>query len=285
LEKTRKLPVPILVDCNTNQDMHQVYLDAFSNGIHVITANKKTLSGSYNIYKQMKAKAQEYHRLFDYEPTVGTSLPIIDTLHSLERTGDKVQMFECSLSGTLGFITTKVTQGCKLSEAVQEAEKLGYCELHPQEDLSGLDVARKSLILAREVGLQISLEDIHVEPLVPASITSIQSITGLYEALKAYDSEFEQMIQRLKSEGKALRYLTLIKPGRNAPKITVGPREVTDAEPAAHLKGSEVMFAFTTKTYDQHPLIVQGARAGHTVVANIILSNILKSSHKLRGEF
>jgi len=225
-------------------------------------------------------KAQESHKIFDFEATVGISLPITDTLYSLEKSGDSVTFLEVSLSGTIGYICTSIMEGTKLSVAVSEAIKLGFTEDNPCEDLSGEDVARKSLILARELGIPISLKDVSLQSFLPSETLSKCALGDVVKVLAEYDEEFERECKKFISEGKSLRYITTINPS-GTPSVKISPRWVTSDNPFIQLKKSDVMFAFTTGAYCQRPLVVQGMRAGHVVA--IVLSNILKSANKFRG--
>jgi aspartokinase/homoserine dehydrogenase 1 len=176
-------------------------------------------------------------------------------------------------------------RGVPLSEAVRVAKSLGYTEPNPQDDLSGLDVARKALILAREMGLQLSMEDVHVEPLVSRAILETPDLETFFAALEHGDVEFMAGIEAMKSEQKTLRYLAIIDPGvdGNGASLEVGPVAIPQEHPATRLRGSEAFVAFTTARYQDYPLIVQGAGAGGAVTAAGVLADALRISQNLRG--
>lgn len=283
LERLRRMPTPILIDCTSADDMDLLYREAFIRHVHVVAANKKPLTVSMDRREALMAAARTHSRSYLYETTVGASLPVIDTLKNLVRTGDKVVRIEGSFSGTLGYLTNEVMAGVALSAAVRRARALGYTEPMPQDDLSGLDVARKALILARELGLELELDDFVVEPLVPQHLLDAPSLEEFFAALEAYDEEFSAKIEDMKSKGQSLRYLAIIDPGQGKPRVSVGPVSIPSSHPATHLRGSEAFVAFTTQRYQDYPLIVQGAGAGGAVTAAGVLADVLRIAQQLRG--
>jgi aspartokinase/homoserine dehydrogenase 1 len=294
LERLKRLPVPILVDCTAASGMEKLYEEALSRGIHVVAANKKPLTIPWKEREALMLAAKVSHRAYHYETTVGASLPVIDTLKNLVRTGDRVHLIEGSFSGTLGYLSNELSRGVPLSQAVATARDLGYTEPHPRDDLSGLDAARKALILARELGMPLELSDVHVEPFVPEELLREDSLDGFFAALKRYDSVMAARIDGLRKEGKVLRYLARIGPAGDAADaappsradrftVRVGPTGIDLAHAASRLKGSEAFIAFTSERYHDYPLIVQGAGAGGAVTAAGVLADILKVSQTLRG--
>lgn len=285
LDALQRRPVPVLVDCTAASGMEDVYRRAFERGIHVVGANKKPLAVSWDRRETLMGDARKHHRAYHYETTVGASLPVIETLKNLVRTGDRVLRIEGAFSGTLGYLTNEVMAGKTLSQAVETARNLGYTEPRPQDDLSGLDVARKALILARELGLQVELEDISVEPLVAPEIIDTPDLDSFFSALRAQDDEFEARIAEMRAADKTLRYLAIIDPGDEdrEPSVKVGPVAVEAQHPATRLRGSESFVAFTTARYEDYPLIVQGAGAGGAVTAAGVLSDVLRIAQNLRG--
>ncbi|MCI0674092.1 MAG: bifunctional aspartate kinase/homoserine dehydrogenase I, partial [Myxococcaceae bacterium] len=278
--------VPVLVDCTAADGMEATYHDAFARGIHVVAANKKPLALPWAERESLLAAARRHHRTYHYETTVGASLPVIDTLANLVRTGDTVRLVEGALSGTLGFLSDAVTRGVPLSAAVREARERGYSEPHPREDLSGMDVRRKALILARELGLALDLDDVEVEPFVPAALLAEDSPEAFLASLERLDREVEERVRALQSEGRVLRYLARIDPaahGTGRPTVKVGPVGVDRGHPAAHLKGAEALVAFTTERHREFPLLVRGAGAGGEVTASGVLADVLRIAQALRG--
>jgi aspartokinase/homoserine dehydrogenase 1 len=286
LERLRVLPVPVLVDCTAADGMETHYLDAFARGIHVVAANKKPLALPWTQRQRLLSEARRNHRAYHYETTVGASLPVIDTLMALVRTGDTVRKVEGALSGTLGFLSDALMRGQPLSAAVREAQARGYTEPHPREDLSGTDVRRKALILARELGLELDLDDVEVEPFVPARLLAEDSPEAFLSALEELDLEMEIRMQVLRYEGKVLRYLARVDPDARThgrPIIQVGPVAVDREHPAAQLKGAEALVAFTTDRHREYPLLVRGAGAGGAVTASGLLADVLRLAQALRG--
>lgn len=285
LERLRRLPVPILVDCTGADGMERIYEEAFARGVHVVTANKKPFTLPSARREALFAAARSAHRGLRYETTVGASLPVIETVKNLFRTGDRVHLIEGSFSGTLGYLANAVSSGQRLSSAVRAAHALGYTEPHPRDDLLGVDAARKALILARELGLEVELEDIDVEPFVPRELLASEDREAFFQALEAYDATFEAKVEGLRAEGLVLRYLARVPwpaDGERA-RIRVAPVGVPSHHPAAKLRGTEALVAFHTARYDEYPLLVQGAGAGGAVTAAGVLADILALSQTLRG--
>jgi aspartokinase/homoserine dehydrogenase 1 len=286
LDELRRLPVPVLIDCTAADGMERIYEEAFARGVHVVTANKKPFALPTTRRDALFAAARRAHRGLRYETTVGASLPVIDTLQNLVRTGDHVRLVEGSFSGTLGFLANAVSAGERLSVAVQQAHARGYTEPNPADDLGGVDAARKALILARELGFVVDLEDVEVQPFVPKELLAAPDREALFRALERHDATFAAGIASLRSEGRVLRYLARIEPplepGRRA-RVRVAPTGVGADHPAARLRGTEALVAFHTERYAEYPLVVQGAGAGGSVTAAGILADVLSLSQSLRG--
>lgn len=283
LPELARLPNPVLVDCTASAGMEQFYVQAFNLGINVVSANKQPLALPRPQCEALHGAARRHFRAYHYETTVGAALPVIETLKNLVRTGDVVVRIEGAFSGTLGFLCEQLTQGVPLSAAVRKAKDLGYTEPHPRDDLSGLDVARKALILARELGLSLDLADVKLEPFVPAEHLREDDPERFIEKLTAADAAFVERIAKLKSEGKLLRYLARIEPAAEGAKVTVAPIGVDAAHPAAGLRGAEAFVAFHTERYSQYPLVVRGAGAGGDVTAAGVLADILRLAQNLRS--
>jgi aspartokinase/homoserine dehydrogenase 1 len=281
----------VLVDVTAAEGMEAVFMRALSKGIHVVSANKKPLTIPLDRYRELLGEARRTHRALHYETTVGASLPVIETLKNILRTGDEVHRIEGALSGTLGYLTNEAMAGVPLSKAVERAVELGYAEPEPQDDLSGADVARKGLILARELGLALDFADVSVEPLVPSDLLSPAPLPAFLERLRAYDVVFNERVRALREQNKVLRYLAIIDPGTipkddgapGKPSVRVGPVGIDISHPATRLRGAEAFVAFTTHRYREYPLIVQGAGAGGAVTAAGVLSDILRIASTLRG--
>jgi len=287
LDQLQRLPLPVLVDCTAADGMESLYEEAFQRGIHVVSANKKPLTIPWAARQKLVKAARDHHRAYQYETTVGAGLPVIETLKDLIRTGDEIQVIEGSLSGTLGYLCNELMRGVPLSRAMSTAQAKGYTEPRPQDDLSGMDVARKALILAREIGLPLALEDIRVEPLVLPELIAEDSVERFFERLVSHDAEVERQMERLRREGRVLRYLARINasaPGSSGgARAQVGPIGIEAQHPATRLRGAEAFIAFTTARYQEYPLIVQGAGAGGAVTAAGVLADILKVAQMFRG--
>jgi aspartokinase/homoserine dehydrogenase 1 len=285
LDRLRRLPVPVLVDCTAADGMERVYEEAFARGIHVVTANKKPFALPTPAREKLFAAARRAHRGLRYETTVGASLPVIETVKNLFRTGDRVRLIEASLSGTLGFLANMASGGERLSVSVRAAHARGYTEPHPRDDLSGLDAARKALILARELGVELELEDVEVEAFVPAKLMDADDREAFFAGLELHDATFEAKIAGLREEGCVLRYLARIVPPALGERVAVrvAPVAVAADHPAARLRGTEALVAFHTERYDEYPLVVQGAGAGGAVTAAGVLADVLALSQTLRG--
>ncbi|MGZ3480178.1 MAG: aspartate kinase [Myxococcaceae bacterium] len=283
LDRLARLQLPVLVDCTAEDGMEAVYVEAFRRGIHVVAANKKPLALPLVHRAQVADVARRHFRAWHYETTVGAGLPVIETLKNLVATGDVVERIDGSLSGTLGFLCQEVMSGTPLSAAVRTARDRGYTEPHPRDDLSGLDVARKALILARELGLQLELEDVAVEPFVDAALLAEDDPERFLRQLVAHDEAFAARVARYLAAGRTLRYLMQIVPGAEGRKVRVGPVAVEPGHPAVPLRGAEALVAFTTARYREYPLIVRGAGAGGDVTAAGVLADVLRLTQNVRG--
>ncbi|HZX41572.1 MAG TPA: bifunctional aspartate kinase/homoserine dehydrogenase I, partial [Myxococcaceae bacterium] len=283
LDRLSRLPVPVLVDCTAEDGMEALYLEAFRRGIHVVAANKKPLALPLGRRAEVFDLARRHFRAWHYETTVGAGLPVIETLKNLVATGDVVERIDGSLSGTLGFLCQEVMAGTPLSAAVRTARDRGYTEPHPRDDLSGLDVARKALILARELGLPLELEDVAVEPFVDATLLAEDDPERFLQQLVPHDEAFAARVARYVAAGRTLRYLVQIVPGADGRKVRVGPVAVDAGHPAVPLRGAEALVAFTTARYQDYPLIVRGAGAGGDVTAAGVLADVLRLTQNVRG--
>jgi aspartokinase/homoserine dehydrogenase 1 len=284
LDRLCRLPVPILVDCSAAAGMEALYRSAFRRGIHVVAANKKPLTIPWPERQELMAGARRHHRAYHYETTVGASLPVIETLKNLVRTGDTVTLIEGAFSGTLGYLANELMRGARFSAAVRAAKELGYTEPNPQDDLSGLDVARKALILARELGCPLELADVAIEPMVPAPLLAPMPPEDFFQALQGLDDDLAARVGEQRAQGRVLRYLARIDPaddGRCA--VRVGPTWIAPDHPATLLKGTEAFVAFSTERFAVAPLVVQGSGAGGAVTAAGVLADILRVAQTLRG--
>ena len=274
LDRLARLPGPVLVDLTAAPDLLPAYEEAFRRGIHVVGANKRPLSAPWPERERLWAARREGHVHFHYETTVGASLPLIDTLKNLVRTGDRVRALEGALSGTIGFVVGEAEKGTPLSLALRWARELGYTEADPRDDLSGIDTARKAVILARELGLRGEIDGVQIEPFLPPEVTAAGSLEELFEALRRHDRVFASRVASARSRGRVIRYLARVDVA--AGTVSVGPVEVATDHRAARLRDVEAYVAFTTNRYLSSPLLVQGAGVGGAVTAGGVLTDVLR---------
>ena len=202
---------------------------------------------------------------------MGAGLPIIDTFHKLVESGDRVRKIEGCTSGTLGFLLDEVSQGKKFSDAVRRAMQLGYTEPDPRDDLSGMDVARKALILARLIGYAGELNDIAVESMVPAALSGV-SRDEFVERLGELDPAWDVRVRAARARGHVWRYIARISKQR----VTVTLQSVPLSSPFAALKGTDNQVVFTTSRYLDNPLVITGPGAGPQVTAAGVVNDVLK---------
>lgn len=283
LDALARLPNPVLVDCTTATGQEALYLEAFRRGIHVVGANKKPLTLPWAHTRALHDGARHYSRSWLYETTCGASLPVIETLKNLVRTGDVVSQIDGSLSGTLGYLAGALMSGVPLSVAVRTAKERGLTEPHPRDDLSGLDVARKALILARELGEHLELEDVEIEPFIPQAYLQEPDPERFLVDLERLDAEVAAKVDGYRAAGLTFRYLAKVERTASGVRLQVGPTAVDAAHPAAGLRGEEAMVAFSTFRYRDYPLVVRGSGAGGDVTAAGVLADILRLAHNVRG--
>jgi len=269
------LPHSVIVDCSSSQEIAEHYPSWLARGINVVTPNKKANSGSLEFYQQLAPyRKQRRYPFYFYETTVGAGLPVISTLHDLERSGDEVLKIEAVLSGTLSYIFNNLKGNSTFSQIVQEAYDNGYMEPDPRDDLSGMDVARKVIILAREIGQTLSIEDLQVDNLVPQELRDLEDIQIFLTRLKEFDQNIQARVDRASDEGKVLRYIGIIEKSRPA---QIGIRSYPLDHPFAGLMGSDNLILFTTRRYHQgQPLVIRGPGAGPEVTAGGVFADILR---------
>ena len=263
---------PVIVDCSSNPELGLQYANFLRAGFHVVAANKKANTDSQAYYEEMRLAANDNFRKFLYETNVGAGLPLLDNLQSLIRSGDTLQGFQGILSGSLSLIMGLLQDGLSFSEAVMKAKNLGFTEPDPRDDLSGMDVARKLLIIAREVGLQMELSDIEVEALTPASFNDL-SIDEMLLALPNLNDDMLKRIDVAKAENKILRYVGSLKDG----KCRVGIEAVPATDPLSGVRDGENVLVLNTNYYNPIPLVLRGYGAGAAVTAAGVFGDILRT--------
>ncbi|WP_411358958.1 bifunctional aspartate kinase/homoserine dehydrogenase I [Pseudidiomarina salilacus] len=275
--KRHHLVNPVLVDCTSSNAIAGSYLDYLTSGFHVVTPNKKANTMAQTYYQKLKDTARYRHRRYLYETTVGAGLPIIDAVQGLQNAGDKLTEFGGILSGSLSYLFGLLEENQPFSKAIQQAREKGYTEPDPRDDLSGLDVARKLLIMAREIGLQLELDDIDIEPLLPNSFQAAhndaESIEAFMARLPELDQHYQQRQQQAAANGKVLRYVAQIKNNQCQVRIT----ELAPDHPLASIKNGENALVIQSDYYQPIPFVLRGYGAGATVTAAGIFSDIMRT--------
>ncbi|MFZ7158098.1 bifunctional aspartate kinase/homoserine dehydrogenase I [Avibacterium gallinarum] len=266
---------PVFVDCTSAESVAGLYARALSEGFHVVTPNKKANTRELEYYNLLRENARKSQHKFLYETNVGAGLPVIENLQNLLAAGDELIRFSGILSGSLSFIFGKLEEGLSLSEVTALAREKGFTEPDPRDDLSGQDVARKLLILAREAGLQLELSDVEVEGVLPKGFAEGKSVNEFMAMLPQLDAEFKARVEKAKSEGKVLRYVGQIENG----KCKVSIVEVGQDDPLYKVKNGENALAFYTRYYQPIPLLLRGYGAGNAVTAAGIFADILRTLH------
>ncbi|MDP9311296.1 MAG: homoserine dehydrogenase [Chloroflexota bacterium] len=266
-------PVPcIIVDVTAQDDAELGLAEAVVQGHRVVLANKKPLCGSMETFRALTERGNTR-----YEATVGAGLPVISTLRSLLDTGDPVTRISGCFSGTLGFLMTQLEDGQPFSAAVLEAKQRGWTEPDPRDDLSGMDVARKALILARTSGFSAEMEDVAVEPLFPDQLGALSTEQFLAE-LPTLDHEYRDRFDTIAGQGTTLRYAAQVALDRLSVALTEVPRD----SPIGSLRGPDNLVVFQTQRYAERPLSVRGPGAGVEVTAAGVLSDMIALGREWR---
>lgn len=260
----------VFVDCTASKDVAEIYQPLLEHNISVIAANKIAASSSYEKYALLKETALARGVFFRYETNVGAGLPIIGTINDLRNSGDVILKIEAVLSGTLNFIFNELSADVTMSEAVHRAKEQGYSEPDPRIDLSGKDVIRKLVILAREAGYKVEKTDVEKHLFIPDEFFE-GSIEEFWKNLPQLDADFEARRKQLDAEGKRWRFVATFDHG----KLSVALKEVDSTHPFYNLQGSNNIVALTTERYREYPMLIQGYGAGASVTAAGVFANIM----------
>lgn len=260
----------VFVDCTASKEVAEIYQPLLEHNISVIAANKIAASSSYEKYARLKETALARGVFFRYETNVGAGLPIIGTINDLRNSGDVILKIEAVLSGTLNFIFNEISADLTLSEAVRRAKEQGYSEPDPRIDLSGKDVIRKLVILAREAGYKVEKTDVEAHLFIPDEFFE-GSIDEFWKNLPKLDADFEARRKQLDAEGKRWRFVATFDHG----KLSVALKEVDRTHPFYNLQGSNNIVALTTERYREYPMLIQGYGAGASVTAAGVFANIM----------
>lgn len=264
----------IFVDCTASAEVADTYLTFLENNISVVTANKIAASGAYTHYLRLKQTALKHGVKFLFETNVGAGLPIISTINDLRNSGDKILRIEAVLSGTLNFIFNELSAEVPFSETIRSAKEQGYSEPDPRIDLSGKDVIRKLVILAREAGYPVEQEDVEKHLFVPEDYFQ-GSVDDFWKRLPELDADFEARRQELEKNGLRWRFVASLNEG----KTRVSLETVDATHPFYQLEGSNNIVLITTERYHDYPMMIRGYGAGAGVTAAGVFANIMQASH------
>ena len=260
----------VFVDCTANSGVADLYKDLLTNNISVVAANKIAASSSYANYNELKQIARKRGVKFLFETNVGAGLPIIKTMNDLINSGDKIQKIEAVLSGTLNFIFNKISADVPFSETIRMAKEQGYSEPDPRIDLSGKDVIRKLVILAREAGYCLEQEEVEKHLFVPNEFFD-GSLDDFWKNIPALDADFEARRKQLDEQGKHWRFVAKFENGQGS----VSLQEVDKSHPFYNLEGSNNIILLTTERYHEYPMMIQGYGAGASVTAAGVFADII----------
>ena len=278
--QTDYLPHAVLIDCSASQEIADQYLGWLGRGIHVVTPNKRAHSGPAETYAELKRTSHASNTHFVYEATVGAGLPIINTLQDLVETGDDIERISGIFSGTMAYLFNVFDGTRAFSDIVRDANDRGYTEPDPRDDLSGMDVARKAVILAREAGLDLELADIKVESLVPAGLAGA-SVEEFLDRLADFDAPMAEKFAAASAERRVLRYVAEV--DINSGAAIVELRSFPLDHPFANISLTDNIVQFVTRRYSDNPLIIRGPGAGPDVTAAGIFADLLRLCSMLTG--
>lgn len=262
----------IFVDNTANEEVANTYHSYLKNSISVVTCNKIACSSNYNNYQELKDLARQYNAPFLFETNVGAGLPIIDTLKNLMASGDKILKIQAVLSGSLNFVFNNFNDKTTFHDIVKKAQQEGYTEPDPKIDLSGIDVMRKILILARESGNIMDIEDIENQSFLPEESLKTENNEDFFATLKKHEASFQELYKKAAAKNRKLKYVAQFEEG----KASVGLQHIPMGHDFYNLEGSDNIVLFFTERYPDQPLIIKGAGAGADVTASGIFADIIR---------
>ncbi|MGB0525292.1 MAG: bifunctional aspartate kinase/homoserine dehydrogenase I [Flammeovirgaceae bacterium] len=281
VRKIRELNLPnsVFVDNTASTSIIKHYPEVLKQKVSIATPNKKANSSDFEFYELLQRLALSNNVKFGYETTVGAGLPVIKTLQEIVLSGDQIHKIEGVLSGTLSYLFNTYDGSTSFSELVKSAKAMGYTEPDPRDDLNGMDVARKILILAREVGENLEISDVSLEKFLPEACFSPESIDDFFVELEKVDDQMKALYDEAAASGKKLRYVASFEGG----KAKVELKTVDENHPFYNLQGGDNIIAYTTKRYQERPLVVKGPGAGAEVTAAGVFADLLIISNFLQG--
>jgi aspartokinase/homoserine dehydrogenase 1 len=276
VEEIQKMNIynSVFVDCTASEDVATIYKELLQSNVAIVTANKVAASSAYRNYSELKKIAKQKGIKFLFETNVGAGLPIINTLNDLVNSGDKILKIEAVLSGTLNYIFNNISEENSLSKTISMAKEAGFSEPDPRIDLSGVDVARKILILARESGYKLEMDDVQIQRFIPDDFF-MGTQEEFWQKIIALDSEFEEKRKVLAKDNKRWRFVARFENGVAEARL----QEVESSHPFYDLEGSNNLVIYTTERYQEFPMLIKGYGAGASVTAAGVFADLIKVSN------
>lgn len=271
--REKNLRNSVFIDVTANDKIANSYEHFLKKSISVVACNKIACSSSYDYYKKLKDLSREFNALFLFETNVGAGLPVIGTLNDLLRSGDKVNRIEAVLSGTLNFVFNNYTGEKSFAKVVRQAQDEGYTEPDPRLDLSGVDVMRKIMILARETGERLEMDDISNRSFMPESCME-GDVENFYNEMEKHEAHFSELVKEAQTDGKKLKFVAKYEDG----KAAVGLQHISPQHDFYHLYGKDNAVLFYTDRYPEQPLVIKGAGAGAEVTASGVFADIIRAA-------
>ena len=262
----------VFVDITANDAVANIYADYLKQSISVVACNKIACSGNIEYYNELKQLSRKYNASFLFETNVGAGLPVIDTLSHLIASGDKVNTIQAVLSGSLNFIFNNFNAETTFHDVVKQAQDEGYTEPDPRIDLSGIDVARKVLILARESGHSIELSDLETDNFLTDDAMKAKTVDDFFKTLIKDEAYYQSLFKSAQEKNCQLKFVAEFDDG----KAKVGLKEIPEGHPFYNLKGKDNIVMFYTQRYPEQPMIIKGAGAGADVTASGLFADIIR---------